>query len=83
MNEPKKFPTDIPFLKTASRGGQFVLLIREATHTGYAACLPSGVFDAAYPTSPYRRARVKEQGRVAGTVMAGETDLCVFIVYDL
>ena len=83
MNEPKKFPTDIPFLKTTLRGGQFALFIREATHSGYACCLPNGSFDAAYPTSPYRRARVKEEGRVAGTIMAGETNLCVFIVYDL
>lgn len=73
-----------PFLTIANRGGgQIVLQVRQATESGYIECLPNGVFDMAYPTSKLRRARVKEDGRVASALMAGETSQCVFIEYDL
>lgn len=39
--------------------------------------------DLAYPTSQLRRARVKDDGRVASVLMAGETSQCVFIEYDI
>ena len=57
--------------------------VRQATEIGYIECLPNGVFDIAYPTSKLRRARVKEDGRVASALMAGEISQCVFIEYDL
>lgn len=72
-----------PFLTIANRGGQIVLQVRQATESGYIECLPNGVFDMAYPASKLRRARVKEDGRVASALMAGETSQCVFIEYDL
>ena len=55
--------------------------MRQATNAGYIECDPSGVFDIAYPNSELRRARVKERGKVASTLMAGEPAQCVFIVY--
>ncbi len=59
------------------------LLVRQATEAGYIACCSGGVFDAAYPSSELRRARVKDDGRIASALMAGETSQCVFIEYDI
>ena len=73
-----------PFLQIATRGGgQIVLQVRQATEQGYIECVSGGVFDMAYPTSQLRRARVKDDGRVASALMAGETSQCVFLEYDL
>ena len=83
MSKAKHYPTDGPFLSTASRGGQFVLRVRQATEQGYIECLPGGVADLAYPTSQLRRARVKDDGLVASALMAGETSQYLFIVYDI
>lgn len=58
-----------------------VLRVRQATEQGYIECEPGGVFDAAYPESVYRRARVKERGRIASTLMAGEPSQYVFVSY--
>lgn len=82
MSKAKHYPIDGPFLAIAVRGGQTVLRVRQATEQGYIECLPGGVADLAYPTSQLRRARVKDDGRVASVLMAGETSQCVFIEYD-
>ena len=76
-----KFP-DRPFLSIVNRGGQIVLQVRQATDIGYIECLTNGVCDLAYPESYTRRARVTEQGKIAGTLMTGETSQCVFIEYE-
>lgn len=44
-------------------------------------CQSDGVFDSAYPSSKIRRARVKDDGKIGGAVMAGETSYCVFHEY--
>ena len=71
-----------PFLSTATKGGQFVLQVRQATELGYIECVSGGCFDMAYPSSQLRRSRVKEDGRIASVLMSGETSQCVFIEYD-
>ena len=93
MNKARHFEHRGPFLQVVSRGcvccvdnatnktGGLVLRVRQATNAGYIECDPNGVFDIAYPDSQLRRARVKERGKVAGTIMAGEPAQCVFIVY--
>ena len=83
MSKVKYYPAEGPFLSTALRGGQYVLRVRQATEQGYIECLPFGVADLAYPTSQLRRARVKDDGMVASSLMAGEVSQCVFIVYDI
>ena len=75
--------TGRPFLEVASRGGQIVLRIRQATEQGYIECDPMGVCDLAYPSSELRRARVKDRGKVCGTLMSDNQQFCVFIEYDL
>lgn len=83
MSKVKYYPAEGPFLSTALRGGgQYVLRVRQATEQGYIECLPFGVADLAYPTSQLRRARVKDDGMVASSLMAGEVSQCVFIVYE-
>lgn len=79
----RHFKANGPFLKTIVRGGQLQLLVRQATNDGYIACKDKGVFDAAYPTSELRRARVKSHGDVCGSIMAGDTSYCVFREYRL
>ena len=60
MAKVRHYPTtERPFLALAERG---VLRVRQATVQGYIECRSPGVFDAAYPTSELRRARVKEGG---------------------
>ena len=84
MSEAKRYSTDgRPFLEIASRGGQIVLRIRQATEQGYIECDPQGVCDLAYPSSQLRRARVKDDGLVASALMSGETSQCVFIEYEI
>ncbi len=78
MDEQKR-----PFLQIASRGGQTVLRIRQATEQGYIECDPQGAFDIGYPESLTRRARVTDQGRVCGTLMSGNQQFCVFMEYDI
>lgn len=55
--------------------------MRQATEQGYIECDPNGVCDLAYPSSQLRRSRVKERGRVSGTLMAGEPSQYVFLEY--
>lgn len=84
MSEAKRYRTDCrPFLEVASRGGQIVLRIRQATEQGYIECDSGGVCDLAYPSSELRRARVKDRGRVCGTLMSDNQQFCVFVEYDL
>ena len=84
MSNVKHYPTDgRPFLSTALRGGQFVLQVRQATEQGYIECVSGGVFDVAYPSSQLRRARVKERGKVCGTLMSDNQQFCVFVEYSL
>ena len=78
MSETKR-----PFLEIAGVGGQTVLRIRQATEQGYIECDPGGVFDIDYPDSKTRRARVTDRGRCCGTIMTGNSSLCVFIEYDI
>ena len=83
MSNARRYETDRrPFLEVVNDGERNVLRIRQATEQGYIECLPGGVADLAYPTSQLRRARVKDDGRVASVLMAGETSQCVFIEYD-
>ena len=83
MGKAKKYPTDKrPFLQLVTRGGHSVLRIRQATEQGYIDCYPNGVCDLAYPESELRRARVKEGGRIASTITAGEP-LYVFLERNL
>ena len=59
-----------------------MLRIRQATEQGYIECDPMGVCDLAYPSSELRRARVKDRGKVCGTLMSDNQQFCVFIEYD-
>jgi hypothetical protein len=78
----KRFKTDKrPFLEVVGGNGHSVLRVRQATNVGYIECDPNGVFDAAYPESELRRARVKKRGALASTLMAGEPSQYVFIEY--
>ena len=62
MAKVRHYPTtERPFLQLAPERG--VLRVRQATVQGYIECRSPGVFDAAYPTSELRRARVKGQFR--------------------
>ena len=79
MNNDRQYIPQGPFLATAVEGSKMVLRVRQATEQGWIECESKGVFDAAYPDSVYRRARVKERGRVASALMAGEPSQCVFI----
>ena len=83
MSKVRHFRTTRPFLAFETRGGQMWLLVRQATEAGYIACCSGGVFDAAYPSSELRRARVKENGKIASALMAGDVSQCVFIEYDI
>lgn len=84
MSEAKRYSTaGRPFLEVASRGGQIVLRIRQATEQGYIECDAGGVCDLAYPQSELRRARVKERGKVCGTLMSDNQQFCVFVEYSL
>ena len=73
----KHYKHDRPFLNV--RGN--VLEVRQATEVGYIECPPSGLFDASYPNSTLRRARVV--GGLSPALMAGASELYIFIVYDL
>lgn len=80
MAKVRHYPTtERPFLALAERG---VLRVRQATVRGYIECRSPGVFDAAYPTSELRRARVKEGGAVSGTLMAGDCQQMLFVEYE-
>ena len=63
--------------------GHAVLRVRQATEQGYIECDTNGVFDADYPQSELRRARVKDRGRTSGTLMSGPPAFCVFLEYQL
>ena len=39
--------------------------------------------DITYPSSQLRRARVKDRGRVCGTLMSDNQQFCVFIEHDI
>ena len=71
------------FSKLLRGGGQIVLRIRQATERGYIECDAGGVCDLAYPQSELRRARVKERGKVCGTLMSDNQQFCVFVEYSL
>ena len=60
-----------------------MLRIRQATEQGYIECDAGGVCDLAYPQSELRRARVKERGKVCGTLMSDYQQFCVFVEYSL
>ena len=75
--------TDAHSLKSLRGGGQIVLRIRQATEQGYIECDAGGVCDLAYPSSELRRARVKDRGRVCGTLMSDNQQFCIFIEYNL
>ncbi len=79
----RHFKATRPFLATTVRGGQLWLLVRQATENGYIECCSNGVFDIAYPNSELRRARVKDDGKTASALMAGEPSQCVFIEYEI
>ena len=80
MAKVRHYPTtERPFLQLAPERG--VLRVRQATVQGYIECRSPGVFDAAYPTSELRRARVKEGGAVSGTLMAGDCQQMLFMEY--
>lgn len=79
----RHFKATRPFLTTIVRGGQLWLLVRQATEKGYIECCSGGVFDIAYPNSELRRARVKDDGKTASALMAGEPSQCVFIEYEI
>jgi DNA (cytosine-5)-methyltransferase 1 len=64
-------------------GGQIVLRIRQATEQGYIECDPGGVADLAYLSSELRRARVKDRGKVCGTLMSDNQQFCIFIEHDI
>ena len=84
MAKVRHYPTTgRPFLELVwgVENTHSVLRVRQATEQGYIECDPGGVFDAAYPTSQLRRARVKDRGRTASTLMAGEPSQLVFIEY--
>jgi len=84
MSEAKRYSTDgRPFLEVATREGQLVLRIRQATEQGYIECDPQGAFDIGYPESRTRRARVTDRGRVCGTLMSDNQQFCVFTEYDI
>ena len=86
MSEAKRYSTyGRPFLELVGGGisGHAVLRIRQATDQGYIECDPQGVFDADYPQSELRRARVKDRGQCCGTLMSGPPAFCVFIEYNL
>lgn len=75
----KHYKHDRPFLNL--RGD--VLEVRQATEAGYIECPSGGLFDASYPNSTLRRARVVGGGKLAPALMAGASELYIFIVYDL
>ena len=81
----KRYKHKRPFLSLEKVGGGRIirLLVRQASETGYIECDPNGVFDMAYPGSPYRRARVKDYGHVASALMSGEPSQHVFLLYDI
>lgn len=85
MNEVRKYKIQRPFLELTGGGssGHAVLRVRQATEQGYIECDPCGVFDADYPQSELRRARVKDRGRTSGTLMSGPPAFCVFLEYQL
>lgn len=70
---------DRPFLRWRGEA----LEVRQATSAGYSLCTSRGLFDASYPNSTTRRARVVQGGRLAPALMAGVSELYVFTVYDL
>ena len=74
----KHYKHDRPFLNV--RGN--VLEVRQATEVGYIECPSGGLFDASYPNSKLRRARVVG-GKLSPALMTGVSELYIFIVYDL
>lgn len=44
------------------------LKIPQAVKKGYIECPPRGVFDWAYPTSKFRRARVQDGGQICPAI---------------
>lgn len=48
-----------------------VILIRQATKTGYIPCKSGGVFDCSYPSSKLRRGRVQGGGEITPTLTTG------------
>ena len=80
----KRYTHKRPFLSLEKVGGGVIrLLVRQASETGYIECDSKGVFDMAYPGSPYRRARVKDYGHVASALMSGEPSQHVFLLCDI
>lgn len=55
------------------------MYVRQATRSGCIGCRQGGVMDMSYPTSLYRRTRVKDGGMTVSTLTAGE---CGMVVYE-
>lgn len=56
--------------------------IPQATSRGWIYCNMGGCFDMSQPTSETRRGRVQDGGDVCPTLMAGQTEICVFEGYE-
>ena len=57
------------------------IVVRQATAQGYLVCPERGVFDAAYPSSKLRRARVQDGGMTCGTI-ACNPNFYTWFVYE-
>lgn len=57
------------------------MVVRQATAQGYLLCPEGGVFDAAYPNSKLRRARVQDNGTICGTI-ACNPNFYTWYVYE-
>lgn len=75
MKNWKKYPLRGPFLLPDA---QLNLLVRQATVSGRILCRRGGLFDASYPNSPLRRARVQGVPGISSTIMAGASEVYLF-----
>lgn len=64
-----------------SLGEHLNLIVRQATEAGFVLCQRGGVFDAAYPSSQFRRARVQGNGEVCGAITCNP-NFYTWNVYD-
>ena len=78
MRKEKKYELNRPFLEIAEKDGEPVLRVRQATRLGYAECPLNGAFDISYPSSPYRRARTIEGGKIVGTIASSSNGIVIF-----
>lgn len=52
-----------------------MVLIPQATKTGYAECPVGGIVDLSYPNSSTRRGRVQNKGSISPTITANQSDI--------